>query len=76
MKYFDKLKSRTEWQALIAAVAIMIANRVFELGLTTADIYAMFGGAGSYAVGRGLAKGPDDSGTVAEATPSPDELGT
>ena len=56
MKYFDKLKSRTEWQAFLVAALAMLLNRFFDLGLTEADIYAMFGGAGSYAVGRGLAK--------------------
>jgi hypothetical protein len=60
MEYLDKLKSRTEWQAFLMAALVMTLNRFFDLGLTEADIYAMFGGAGSYAVSRGLAKGPDD----------------
>lgn len=56
MKYFDKLKSRTEWQAFLMAALVMLLNRMFDLGLTEADVYAMFGGAGSYAIGRGVAK--------------------
>ncbi len=81
MKYFDKLKSRTELQAILVALLVMFLNRKFGLGLTPDDIYAMFGGAGSYALGRGIAKSnassaPDKSGSLSEAEPSPDELGT
>ena len=56
MKYLDKLKSRTEWQAFLMAALVMFLNRMFDLGLTSADVYALFGGAGSYAIGRGVAK--------------------
>lgn len=56
MNYLEKLKSRTEWQAFLISVAVLLANRFFDLGLTEADIYTLFGGAGVYAVGRGLAK--------------------
>ncbi len=74
MKYLDKLKSRTEWQAFLLAVGVLFLNRFLNIGLTEADIYAMFGGAGAYAMGRGLAKSEGDSGIVSlAALASPDD---
>jgi hypothetical protein len=55
-RQFPKLASRTEWQALLVAIAVLVANRMLELGLTEADVYAMFGGVAGYGVSRGLAK--------------------
>jgi hypothetical protein len=63
-----KLVSRTEWQAFLVSVAVMFANRFLELGLSEGDVYAMFGGSGTYAIGRGLAKGGEA--TAAPAVPS------
>ncbi len=55
-KQFPKLLDRTEWQVLLVAIIVMVANRMFDLGLTEGDVYAMFGGVAGYGISAGLRK--------------------
>ena len=56
MSTLNKLKSRTEWQAFLLSVVVLLVNRFFDLGLSESDLYTLFGGSIGYGVSRGLAK--------------------
>lgn len=56
MSIVNKLKSRSELQLTLLVLAVVVINRVAELGLSAQDLWLMLGGTGSYAVSRGMAK--------------------
>jgi hypothetical protein len=61
MTYWTKLKSRTEWQAYLLAVAVLFANHFFDMGLTTEELLMYVGLTTGYGVSRGLAKSEEKS---------------
>jgi hypothetical protein len=52
----DKLLSRTEFQALVVGILLVVFNRKLGLDLGPEELYALVGMIGSYAGSRGLAK--------------------
>lgn len=68
MGYFEKLKSRTEWQAYLITAVTIFVNRFFDIGLTEADLWTLVGLSAGYGGSRGLAKmGREPSGGSAPA---------
>ena len=78
MSAFEKLKSRTEWQAFLVMIATTFAAFFFGLELEPEQFERLFdtlslawGGTASYAVSRGIGKMGKSGDAAAPAAPAP-----
>ena len=67
----EKLRTRTEWQAYLFTVAIILADVIFDLGIDKDHLIALVTSTGGYGLSRGLGKrGTDVAIAPAPAAPS------
>ncbi len=66
---FDKLKSRTEWQAYLLTVVSLFLNHFLDLKATPETLLGLVGSAVGYGISRGLAKQEPSGGTIAKDGP-------
>ena len=67
---FDKLKSRTEWQAYLTTIITLFCNDFLNLGLSDVTVGGIVTATLGYGLSRGLAKHEPSSAAAAPA-PAP-----
>jgi len=62
---FDKLKSRTEWQAYLTTIITLFCNDFLNLGLSDVTVGGIVTATLGYGLSRGLAKHEPSAASVA-----------
>lgn len=63
---FDKVKSRTEWQAYLVTILVLAADHFLGLEVDPEKLWMLVGMGASYGVSRGLAKHEPKTTTITE----------